>query len=267
MVARCVGNDCNFRSYRYLAQAFIETDNLTGVRSDENYAAFRLRCTALSLGLHKKSHIKLSFINQLLLIFSYFKCMLNINNETNLENFMVKNENLGKIQAVSRKLRLLFSIMIYGVPIITILYWLLFNHLPNDLIGRLPAINNSALPMMSIVLAIVVSFIPVSVVTVGLITLKKLFSLYENAVVFSIENVICFRRLGYTLISLVFANAVFITLISLVLSFNNPVGERVIVAEFGVSDIATILIGLVVVIISWVMKEASKMEYEQAHTV
>lgn len=179
----------------------------------------------------------------------------------------MKNENLAKIQTTSRKLRLLFSMMIYGVPIISLLYWLLFNHLPNGLISSLPAINNSALPMMSIALAILVSIIPVSVVTFGLITLKKLFSLYENAVVFSIENVICFRRLGYTLISLVFANAIFITLISLVISFNNPVGKRVIVAEFGVSDIAAILIGLVVVIISWVMKEASKMEYEQAHTV
>ena len=39
------------------------------------------------------------------------------------------------------------------------------------------------------------------------------------------------------------------------------------VAQFGASDVGTLIIGAVVLLVSWVMKEASKLEDEQAHTV
>ncbi len=65
----------------------------------------------------------------------------------------------------------------------------------------------------------------------------------------------------------VVANFVFVVLISLVLSFNKLPGERVMVAQLGVSDIGTLIIGAVIVLVSWVMKEASRLEDEQAHTV
>ncbi len=101
----------------------------------------------------------------------------------------------------------------------------------------------------------------------GAISLRELFKLYERAIVFSERNVNCFRRLGYTLISWVFANLIFVVLISVVLTFNNLPGERVVVAQFGSSDVVTLIIGAIVLLVSWVMEEASRLENEQAHTV
>jgi len=69
------------------------------------------------------------------------------------------------------------------------------------------------------------------------------------------------------LISWVVANLLFVVLISIVLTFNNAPGDRMMVAQFGISDIGTLIIGAVVVLLSWVMSEASKLEDEQAHTV
>ncbi len=179
----------------------------------------------------------------------------------------MKNEDMSRIQRVSGKFRWLFAVLIICTPLFMLLYWLFFNYLPSGLTTGLPAPVNQSLPLVTLMLAFLVSLIPLSVAIYGLFTLKRLFTLYENAIVFSVKNVQCFRHLGYTLISWVFANMVFVTLVSIVITFNNPPGERIVIAQFGISDIATLIIGAVVVLISWVMKEASKLENEQAYTV
>jgi len=101
----------------------------------------------------------------------------------------------------------------------------------------------------------------------GMVTLTKLFKLYENAIVFAAENVKYVRRLGYILICWVIASAVFTTLISIVISFANPPGQRMMIAEFQISDLSTLLIGAIVILISWVMEEGRKLEDETAHTI
>ena len=179
----------------------------------------------------------------------------------------MKNENMNRIQNVSGKFRILFTVLLALVPASTLLFWIFFNHLPEDLKTGLPVVANQALPLSTLALAFLTSLIPLSVVIYGLVTLKELFELYENEIIFSEKNVSCFRRLGFISIYWVIANMVFVTLISIVITFNNLPGEQVIIAQFGVSDIAMLIIGSIVVLISWVMNEASKLEDEQAHTV
>ena len=179
----------------------------------------------------------------------------------------MENENINRIQRVSRHFRLLFTVLIFCTPVITLMYWLFFNNLPIGFKADLPVAINQALPLKTLLLAFLVSLIPASVAVYGLIKLQELFRLYEKAIVFSKKNVECFRKLGYTLIYWVIANFIFVTLISLTLTFNNASGERVMVARFGVSDISTLIIGAVVILVSWVMSEASKLEQEQALTV
>jgi len=179
----------------------------------------------------------------------------------------MENDNIKRIQRISRKFRLLFTVLTYCIPTMILLYWMFFNHLPIGFTSELPVVVKQILPFETLLLAFLVSLIPASVATYGVIKLRKLFSLYEKAIVFSEQNVKCFRHLGYTLISWVISNLIFVMLISVVLTFNNSPGERLMVAQFGISDIATLIIGLIIVLVSWVMNEASKLENEQAYTV
>ncbi|MCH9675121.1 MAG: DUF2975 domain-containing protein [Gammaproteobacteria bacterium] len=84
---------------------------------------------------------------------------------------------------------------------------------------------------------------------------------------FSAENVKYIRRLGYVLIAWVVANTIFTALISLVITFANAEGERVLVAEFGIVDLFALIVGGIILVIAWVMNEGRKLEDEQAHTV
>jgi hypothetical protein len=147
------------------------------------------------------------------------------------------------------------------------LYWLFFNSLPEGLLIGLPAKADYELSHMSLLLGFFVSLIPAGVAMYAMTTLAKLFRLYEDAVFFSRENVLLFRRLGYALVSWVVASMAFTTLISMVLTFGNSPGKRLVVAEFGVSEFSTLIIGFIVLLISWVMNEGRKLQDEQACTV
>lgn len=177
------------------------------------------------------------------------------------------NENLIRIQSVSSKFSALFSFLIICTPVSIFLFWLFFNSLPTGFKGDLPVSTSNSLSHLTLALAFLVCMIPGSVTVYALITLKELFKLYEKAVVFSSRNVNCFRRLGYTLVFWVIAKMISTSLLSIVLSFNNPPGERQLVVQIGSTDIATLVFGAIVLVISWVMNEACKLNDEQAYTV
>ncbi len=176
-------------------------------------------------------------------------------------------ESLSEIQQISGKFRLLFNLILFLIPISILLYWFNFENLPDGFKSDLPVSAKQTLSLTTIWLGILISFIPASVAIIGTLTLKELFKLYEGAIFFSAKNVRCFRKLGYVLISWVFTNMLFITLLSVLISLNNPPGERMIVVGFGAADIATLIMGAIVLVVSWIMNEASRLEEEQAYTV
>ncbi|MBT7950491.1 MAG: DUF2975 domain-containing protein [Gammaproteobacteria bacterium] len=177
------------------------------------------------------------------------------------------NENLIRIQRISGKLTRLFMILTICTPMLILFYWLFFNQLSAGFKVGLPVDLNQLLPYSTLSLAFLISFLPGAVAIYGLITLQELFGLYEKAIVFSVNNVNCYRRLGHTLIYWVVAKFISIPLLSLVLTFNHPPGKRTLALGISSSEIATLITGIIVVVISWVMNEACKLNDEQAYTV
>lgn len=176
--------------------------------------------------------------------------------------------NVERIQRVSHRFRLLFLVLIFCIPFFDALYWLFFNHLPHTLI-EIPVSQNAEmqLPFVTRLLAFLVSLLPVGIVTFGVYTLARLFALYEKAIIFSAANVRLFRTLGQTLLLWVVARLIYLPLLTLTISFNNPPGQRMIAAGFELADLTALITGAVVVLMSWVMEEGHELEDEQAHTV
>lgn len=178
-----------------------------------------------------------------------------------------RDANIVQIQRVSRNFRRLLAFFVGFIPTVVFAYWMLFNVLPAGFKSELPVAIDGVLPFEILCLAFVASIVPMSAALYAVLTLKRLFGLYEKAIIFSDESVSCFRHLGYAAVLWVAANFVFTASISVILSHGNPEGERFIVAQFGSSDIGTLIVGAVVILISWVMREASALQDEQAHTV
>jgi len=180
---------------------------------------------------------------------------------------MSNPHSMQKIQVISRRYLWLINTLIVVAPMFTLLFWLMLNELPVGLLDGLPHMPQRPLSATALALGFAVSLILLGIILYGLLTLRSLFQLYEKSIVFSQENVQYIRKFGYTLIAWVIGKAIFIPLISVVITYSNPPGERAVTFSFGAGDLAILVIGGVIIVISWIMNEGRAIESEHALTI
>lgn len=173
-----------------------------------------------------------------------------------------------RVQTMSRFLRIVFTIILIGIPLIQILFWIFFNQLPPEMIPReLPVAVKQNLTMMTRLLALAASFITTGVVMACVYQLIRLFRFYEHAEIFTEGTVGCLRTLGRLLIGLFVAGIIQQPLLSVALTLQNPPGQRMLTFGLNSDNITVLLFGGVVVLITWVMDEGRKLQEEQRLTV
>lgn len=116
-------------------------------------------------------------------------------------------------------------------------------------------------------LMVFISLLLCSIPMYALNILTQLFRNYERNDVFSLENVQCYQKLGYSLFSWVGGSIVYSALSSVILSFNNPPGKRILQISFEGMDFLALVLGFIILIISWVMKEGYMLADENSHTI
>ncbi len=174
-------------------------------------------------------------------------------------------ENTQRITAVSRKLRLICIGLIVCLPVLCAVFWALFNRIYAIApMIPLPVRVNHDISAINRALAFLCDLVPLSAIIYALFKLKNLFLLYEKGHIFTGQNVDCYRGLGRILMVWVACDIVNRTLLGIVLTLDNPPGKRLLVIGFDGGDLTGIFVGVSVLIISWVMDEARKMEEEQA---
>ncbi len=174
-------------------------------------------------------------------------------------------ENTQRITNVSRKLKMVCIGLIVCLPVLCAVFWVFFNRiyamapmipLPVRVDHDISSLNRS--------LAFLCDLLPLAALIFALLKLKNLFSLYERGCIFTERNVDCYRALGRTLMVWVACDIVNRTLLGVVLTLDNPPGKRLLVIGLDGGDFTGIFVGVAVLIISWVMDEARKMQEEQA---
>ncbi len=182
---------------------------------------------------------------------------------------------MSKIQIQSRRVRLLSQSLFVITPIMVCYYWLTVNT-PYDFLTSLGIIHLSydidtltqqPLTLPTRLLAIGAGLLLSSIVMYALAVLIRLFRNYEKGDVFSLANAQSYQKLGYCLFYWVAGSVVYGALMSVILSFNNPPGERILSVSFVGMDVLTLIFGFIVLIISWVMKEGYILADENSHTI
>ncbi|HEY9161161.1 MAG TPA: DUF2975 domain-containing protein [Desulfomonilia bacterium] len=173
-----------------------------------------------------------------------------------------------RVQTLSKRLRVIFTVVLVLIPVIQILFWVFFNQLPKDMIPNdLPVAVQQNLPLSARLTALAASFITSGVAMACVYFLIRLFSLYEKAEIFTEGSVKCLRSLGRLILWLFAAGIVQQPLMSMALTLHNPPGQRIIRLGLSSDDIKILLIGIVVVLIAWVMDEGRVLYEEQQLTV
>jgi Protein of unknown function (DUF2975) len=174
-------------------------------------------------------------------------------------------ENPQRIARISRRLRLICTGLMFSLPVLYALFWVFFNYLyPILAMLPLPVRVDHDLPGLSRLGGFLADSIPLAVMVYGLRRLRELFRLYETGLIFTEDNVHCYRSLGRTLFVWVACNVLNHTLLGLVLTIDNPPGHRLLVLGLNSGDFSGIFVGAVVLTVAWIMDEARKIQDEQA---
>lgn len=180
-------------------------------------------------------------------------------------------ERLELIKKRGRFFKYMFIVLFVLTPAIPVVMWMNYNNLPE--IIRLQMVKEHPVPwvftlslnqrMLASLAGIIVSLISMA----GFYYLIKLFSMYEKGVIFSEDNVNCYRKLGYLIFCSMFADILHSSAMSVILSLHNPPGQRILTVSLSSSEIAIGVIGMIVVLISRVMDAGRELKEEQELTV
>lgn len=182
---------------------------------------------------------------------------------------------MSKIQQQSRRVRILLQILLILTPILVCYFWLTIET-PYDFLRNTGIVQTSfdlnhltlvPLTLSTRLLAMLTSMIYCSIIMYALKILIQLFRNYENKQIFSLENATCYQKLGYSVFYWVGGSFIYQAIMTLVLSFNNPPNQRIIAISFEGIDFLTLLMGIIIVIISWIMKEGYLLADEQNYTI
>lgn len=191
---------------------------------------------------------------------------------------------MNKIQKISSYLLLIFNILIVIVPLFMILEWIFISTKATDFSNAINFfgilektiqtpegyVNLSTVtwtPMLTMLgfCADVIGALPF---LASLFFLKKLFSHYRDGEIFTWRNAIIYRKLGLLyLIDALFIKSFSETLMILAVTFTNPPGHRYLSISFGTPNLSSLFYGALIITVSYVMLEASRLHDEHKFTI
>lgn len=175
----------------------------------------------------------------------------------------------------SRLLRRIFQILLVLLPIGMVYFWLTAGT-PSDYLTRtgvvqlyipIDSLTSSPLAMKIRLSAMLASAIYALILVRALCLLISLFRHYEMGEIFSERNVKIFRQLGRSIFYWIFGGVLYHTLMSIIISYNNPPGHRMLMVTFSGIDFLSLLVGGIILGIARVMQEGLKLADESELTI
>jgi len=179
-------------------------------------------------------------------------------------------ENMSKIKTVSKVFYILLTGILIAVPLYDIIYWIFINSLSQSFIN----INVEPVPESQYVLSLklqiigfISSLLPLSALMYGLIYTRKLFSFFKDGIVFSLEQVVLFKKISKALVLWIIFSIIYEGIKSVIFSFHNPVGERVLSLSLSSSQMGILFISIIILVVAWIMDEGRVINEEQKLTI
>lgn len=174
---------------------------------------------------------------------------------------------MNKIQTLSTRLRFIFQVAFYLIPLLSVIYWVTISeNLINHLSLTTMPLESVALTPSSRLLALLITAIPMGILMFIFYQLAYVFKNYTKGLVFCLENAQTYKKIGLALFMLALANFLTDPLISVVLS-HQAVGEQILSIGLGVGQVYPVIFGLALYIISFIMEEAHRIDQEQKYTI
>lgn len=180
---------------------------------------------------------------------------------------------MNKIQKFSRFFRILFQFLFILQPILLIVFWGEVYYWRTDQPGFFDGLSASFIPRSVKILhqitasealyGFLIGTVPTIAAMLLFFFLIRLFKLYEQSEIFSLSSVRNIRNIGImTLVSQVI-EFIYEPVLGIILTIHNPPGHRLASITVDNYNIHYLITAIVIILVSWVMNEAAKLQEEQ----
>jgi hypothetical protein len=170
--------------------------------------------------------------------------------------------NAHRIKSVSHIFKSLFKICFLLVPILVAVFWLGLNSI-HDVIKIHPfTVATYPISFKTQLLGMVSSMLSASCVMYIMFKLSTLFSFYEMGKIFTTETVGCYKRISLATIAYAPLGMMSSTFTLWMLS-----DFKRFEITFSTSEIGVLILGSIVLLISWIMEEACRLKTDNDLTI
>lgn len=181
---------------------------------------------------------------------------------------------MNKIQKLSRFFKIVFAVIFWGWPIVLLLIWFqnqddfLANTMGLNIVNFLsayiaPEHFGHPLSLIEKIAGFMVSCIPAAISMLIAFSLMRLFDCYQRGIIFALESIQYIRRVGIIMFIWAALNPLYQALICLVVTLNNPHGQRLIAITLDSNYFRNLITAGIVFLIASIMQEAVKLQDEQ----
>ena len=177
-----------------------------------------------------------------------------------------------KIQQTSHILYLFFKLLTWSLPIImtyliffkidAMLYYGMFEEIiPTS------KIHSMDYSLIHRAVIFIIQLLPLSMTIAICHKLAKLFHLYEQGLLFEIENIKIIKQISIFMIIGELVQLIYQPLMTAALSFINPAGQRFASLSLGSTNASTLITAFIILIASWIVKEANQIKNDAQLTI
>ncbi|WP_019217840.1 DUF2975 domain-containing protein [Legionella tunisiensis] len=112
-----------------------------------------------------------------------------------------------------------------------------------------------------------IQLLPLSITVMIFNKLAKLFNLYGTGNLFEEANIKLIKSISIYMIVGELIQLIYQPLITAALSFNNPAGERFASITLGTTNASTLITAFIILIASWILKEANQLKSDSQLTI
>ncbi|MBL8644598.1 MAG: DUF2975 domain-containing protein [Rhodospirillaceae bacterium] len=176
--------------------------------------------------------------------------------------------DLERLSAVSRILGWVCLALMIFLPLWVVAGWLSFDTWGSTMASRLGIARDYAVPETlsaeQVMLGITVTMAPVSTMIFGLWNLRKLLAGFGAGRIFTLENTRALKIFAWSVLMVIVVQFLTDGLLSMVLTLNNPPGQRVLALGLSSDQVVAFFFGAVFVLIARVLEEGRKLADENA---
>ena len=179
---------------------------------------------------------------------------------------------MSKIQKISNYLLMVFNVLLIVIPLFVVLQWLLIDthtikillesvllHAPISTPEGYVDLSTVKWTLFTKTIGFCASILSLIPVYLSLFALKSTFKNYQQGSIFSLVNAKHYQYLGWLfLLNALFAKPISDMLMVIAVTLSNLPGHRYISISFGIPNLEAVFCGILLIVISWVMLEASK---------